>query len=385
MLRSLCAKPFLLSLVLSCLACACDSGEDRGSGGAGQAQPGVPEAVEDNLWAGGYYSGGDWEPDYNDGNFYGTAFYVRQGLEQGNAEYLERAREMMVFNAGILQRARREPLSYFAVNLDAVIMAILGSIEYMAATGEMQYLADVDFVLDLANAVLAIVYQNYLVTDVFGESYFTVTYGATVVTSVMALANLQVAVLLPENDKRGRRINSARAIVDAIEAAAWNGAFFRKNPAEERLYLYPNVMMMLCYCRMYQATGESLHVDKAETLFQAIQPLKDSERPGYWSPYSAEYMGAVTDDYSTLSSQNYLMFALGLLNQVTGKEAYCSERKEVILFVEEYLFDSEHNRLLHHWMDGQIAQPTDPEYFCSGCNLQYLYMNWWAGQYARCD
>ncbi len=93
MLRSLCAKPFLLSLVLSCLACACDSGEDRGSGGAGQAQPGVPEAVEDNLWAGGYYSGGDWEPDYNDGNFYGTAFYVRQGLEQGNAEYLERARE----------------------------------------------------------------------------------------------------------------------------------------------------------------------------------------------------------------------------------------------------------------------------------------------------
>ena len=47
MLRSLCAKPFLLSLVLSCLACACDSGEDRGSGGAGQARPGVPEAVEE--------------------------------------------------------------------------------------------------------------------------------------------------------------------------------------------------------------------------------------------------------------------------------------------------------------------------------------------------
>jgi len=79
------------------------------------------------------------------------------------------------------------------------------------------------------------------------------------------------------------------------------------------------------------------------------------------------------------------MFALGLLKQVTGKEAYCSELREVWRFVEEYLFDSTHSRLLHHWMDGHIARPTDPEYFCSGWNLQYAYMIWWAGHYARCD
>ena len=371
----------LLSLVLCWLASACDSDEESTTRVPGD----VSEAVEQHLWGAGYYSGGDWEPDFNDGAFYGIAFYIREGLEQGNAEYVERAREMMTFNAGILQRARREPLSYFAVNLDAVIMAMLGSIEYAAATGETQYLPNVDFVLDLANMVLSFWYGNYLVEDGSEESYFMETYGATVVTSVMALANLQVAVLLPESDKRDRRVRSARTIVDAIEAAAWNGAFFRKNPGEESLYLYSNVMMVLCYCRLYQATGESVHVGKAEALFETIQPLKASDRPGYRSPYSAEYMGAVTDDYSTLSSQNYLMFALGLLKQVTGKEAYCSELREVRRFVEEYLFDSTHSRLLHHWMDGHIAHPTDPEYFCSGCNLQYLYMIWWEGHYARCD
>ncbi len=371
----------LSSLVLCCLVLACDSGEE----GRGPFQGDVTQAVESHLWGGGYYSGGDWEPDFNDGAFYGTAFYVREGLDQGNVGYVGRAGEAMDFNAGILERARREPLSYFAENLDVVIMAMLGAIEYAAATGDVERMQDVDFVLDLANAALWIVYGNYLVPDESDDSYFTETYGATVVTSVMALSNLQVAVLLPESSKRARRVDSARAIVEAIESGAWNGTFFKKDPGEERLHLYPNIMMMLCYSRLYQATGESGYIDKAEALLEAIQPLKAPDRPGYRSPYSAEFMGAATDDYSTLSSQNYLMFSLALLNQVTGKDVYCYELMDVRRFVEEYLFDRAHSRLLHHWMDGQIAQPADPEYFCSGCNLQYLYMTWWAGRYSSCN
>ena len=30
--------------------------------------------------------------------------------------------------------------------------------------------------------------------------------------------------------------------------------------------------------------------------------------------------------------------------------------------------------VLHHLMDGEIAVPEDPEFFCSGCNLQLLYV-----------
>jgi len=28
-------------------------------------------------------------------------------------------------------------------------------------------------------------------------------------------------------------------------------------------------------------------------------------------------------------------------------------------------------------MDGRIALPEDREYFCSGCNLQFLYVLWY--------
>jgi hypothetical protein len=28
-------------------------------------------------------------------------------------------------------------------------------------------------------------------------------------------------------------------------------------------------------------------------------------------------------------------------------------------------------------MDGRVAVPADPEYFCSGCNLQFLYAIWY--------
>ena len=31
-------------------------------------------------------------------------------------------------------------------------------------------------------------------------------------------------------------------------------------------------------------------------------------------------------------------------------------------------------RLLHHWMNGMAARSTDPEYYCTGCNLQTLFL-----------
>ena len=71
-------------------------------------------------------------------------------------------------------------------------------------------------------------------------------------------------------------------------------------------------------------------------------------------------MGATTDDYSTLSSQNYLMFALALLNRTTGKAIYCSELREVRRFVEDYLFDPAQGRLLHHWIDGDLVSGYSP-------------------------
>jgi hypothetical protein len=127
----------------------------------------------------------------------------------------------------------------------------------------------------------------------------------------------------------------------------------------------------------------------------------------YRSPYSAKTMSAKTDDYTTLSSQNYLILALMLLHEITGERRYLDEVDRVFDFIEQSLMgemcaaeisaddcapacaakqvclkkrcfaDGCHCGVLHHWMDGRVAAPADPEYFCSGCNLQLLYDLWY--------
>ena len=88
-------------------------------------------------------------------------------------------------------------------------------------------------------------------------------------------------------------------------------------------------------------------------------------------------MGAETDDYSTLSSTNYTMLAMALLYQETGHQSYRDEIDMLLGFVENYLWVEADGCVYHHWMDGALAEPTDPEYYCVGCNLQLLYIIWW--------
>jgi uncharacterized protein YyaL (SSP411 family) len=139
------------------------------------------------------------------------------------------------------------------------------------------------------------------------------------------------------------------------------------------LELYPNTMMILVLCRLYERTGEPAYLERAEAAFAAIAPLR-SPRGGYKSPYSAQEMGAKSDDYSTLSSQNYLTLALAVLYEATGERRYFDEALFVIDFIRTRLYDAASGHLLHHYIDGRIALPTDPEYFCTGCNLQFLYV-----------
>ncbi|MBM4372563.1 MAG: hypothetical protein FJ098_12960 [Deltaproteobacteria bacterium] len=94
-------------------------------------------------------------------------------------------------------------------------------------------------------------------------------------------------------------------------------------------------------------------------------------------------MGAKTEEYSTLSSQNYTLMALALLWEVTGREDLREEMAEIAAFIGDRLWQD--GRILHHWIDGHIARPTDPEYFCSGCNLQFLYASWYARTFVYAD
>jgi hypothetical protein len=207
------------------------------------------------------------------------------------------------------------------------------------------------------------------------ESYALETYGPTVVTGVVALLNLRYAELL-DTARRAARIQSGLKVIEAIDKVAWNGLRYRVRPDDDWIEIYPNVIMIIANGTAFRVTGEERFRQRCLDVYAGIQPLKDKVKLNYRSPYSAEYMGAQTDDYSTLSSQNYVILSLSMLYELTGEDAYRSEIKDVAAFIEDYLYQD--GRILHHWMDGKIAEPTDPEYFCSGCNLQFLYVAWYA-------
>ena len=317
---------------------------------------------------------GDWTEDYGDAPFYGLGIYARLAAERGDATFTARSDRAAARALGVVEQANGDRDFYLA-NMEEAIMSALGLIEHADATGDTANLAAIDAFVDETNTLVGL-FSDYLPTGAEVGSFALETYGPTSITGAAALVSLQYATYL-DTPQRDARIDRAARIVRAIDRNAWDGERYLFAPGNDRLYLYPNVMMILVQLRLYELTGDTAHLERAVATGHAIAPLEHEERGGYRSPYSAEYMGATTDDYSTLSSQNYLILALLLLHRHTRDIHWFDEAISVVTFVRTRLYDAEQHRLLHHWMDGQIAQPEDREYFCSGCNLQLLYVLWY--------
>ena len=361
--------------VVACLLSACGEEAEPRSWGPMYAE------VEDWLWtvgedddALGDYQDGDWDPDWDDAPFYGLAFYASAGWSQGDAEYQQRAREAAAHNLEMARAGLEDLTGEFLENISGILYGTLGLIDYIAASGDTTGLETVEDVIGMADSTIDLM-GNYVQGY---DNYATLTYGPTSISAIFALINLQHAVLL-DTDASDGFVESAEAILEAIDTNAWNGTYYLFDPdEEERLDLYPNVAMIIALVRYHQATGDDDALQRAEALYEAIQVLRYTDRPGYYSEYSAETMGAQTGDYTTLSSMNYLSLALALLHQVTGDPGYRAEIDELITdFVQGYLWVPGDGRVYHHWMDGRLAVPDDPEYYCIGCNLQLLYIIWW--------
>ena len=318
-------------------------------------------------------NGGQWEENNGDPPFYGTAFYVRAGTTQGRADYLQLAALSHGYARSVVQMAARDR-PYFLANLEEVMMAALGLCEYAAQTGDLSAAPELEEFIDTIDSI-TLGLGKYI--DIQAGKFATSTYGPTAITAAVAMLNLQYATYFATPQAK-ERVAFARELVETIKQKAQFGDGFRVKPGEDLLELYPNTMMMLVLTRLYEQTGEAEYLQAAERLFQFIQPLKNLARGGYNSPYSAAEMGARTDDYSTLSSQNYLTLALLVLYQNTHDRRYFTEASFVLTFIHEHLYDPAQGRVLHHFIDGRIALPSDPGYFCAGCNLQLLYVLWYA-------
>ncbi|MDB4944237.1 MAG: hypothetical protein JWP97_3771 [Labilithrix sp.] len=353
---------------------------------------------------------GDWLEDLGDAPFYGLAWLARRNqdgpLTGDDALRLQaaHARARTLLAAGLLDG-----------DLQEKVMGALGLIEAIAAAGDRADPADRAALDELLARLDGLVSSlgDYL-GGVSDASWAVRTYGPTAVTALVALVHAQYALSL-QGDLVAGHLDRAVALEQRITdvaladlADAPSGRSVRGyaiGPGSAALDLYPNVAMMLLEARLFRLTGKDLYKLQARSIYAAIQPLKLSDVPArYASPYAASSVGATTANVATLSSQNYLALALMVVFEVTGDRSFIDEADRVLDAIETmrgpWCLAEVHRSetcapvcasgsacvgdactadrcttgLLHHVVDGRLANATDPVVFCSGCNLQTLYV-----------
>lgn len=345
---------------------------------------------------------GDWLEDQGDAPFYGLAFYAHMSIESRSdaksPAWLERA-----------EAARRRAIAltanadFFNGDIQEMVMSTMGLIDAMDARGDRTDLPAVDGFVDRLDKLIALL--GWYVESGADKSWALATYGPTSISALIALMNAQYAYVLG-GDRAAERAQWAKDMQGHIADHAWNGSFYEFGLGRKDLDLYPNVAMIALHARLFELTKDEADRERALALYAAIQPLKLPDGR-YYSAYSAAAMGAKTHDYSTLSSQNYVLLALMLLYEITGQAKYVVEMDGLVDALATELHgtwclanvhkdtcapaceasavcvgaactaDACHGGMLHHWIDGRIALPSDAEFFCSGCNLQMLYVMWY--------
>jgi hypothetical protein len=347
------------------------------------------------------FSNGDWLEDLGDAPFYGLAWYVRRDALDGDEsqrrdQALARARTLM-----------DDELVHG--DLQEKVMACLGLIERVGATGDRSDLARIDSFVDRLGS-LSSTFGDYLAAAA-DQSWAVRTYGPTAVTALVALVHAQYALLVA-GDRGDERKDRAIAMEQTIASKSFGEVGVAQGFSPQAidadhpgtLDLYSNVAMMLLEARLFRLTKDETYRLQTRSLYGAIQSLKISDAPArYESAYAAASLGAKTNDVLTLSSQNYLALALLLMFEITGDQKFVDEADRVLDGIEQMrgpwclaqvdgiactpqctqgqacladacVADHCTTGLLHHIVDGRLAQPGDPTLFCSGCNLQTLYV-----------
>jgi len=355
------------------------------------------------------FENGDWLEDLGDAPFFGLAWLSRRA-ENGPLPAEEAAR----LDASLARARVLLASDLLSGDLQEKVMAALGVIEHIAAAhdrGDSPDVVAVDAFLDRLDHLVGGL-GDYL-AGVEDASWAVRTYGPTAVTALVALVHAQYALLI-DNDLAAAHLERAvaleqkitdRALGDLADGATGRTARgYAFGPGHAEIDLYPNVSMILLDARLFRLTKNETYRLQSRALYGAIQALKLSDAPArYASPYAAALLGAKTREVATLSSQNYLALALVLLFEITGEVRFSDEADRVFDAIETmrgpWCLAQVHEEkcasvcgageacvstsctgdrcttgLLHHVVDGRLANPSDPTLFCSGCNLQSLYV-----------
>ena len=328
---------------------------------------------EDALTFG--YTQGEWTEDYGDAAAFGSYFYSHAGLSNNNEQYLHRAREAKEYNHSVVEQANND-LTWMFAHLEEVFMTVQGLIEYTIVFEETETQDAIEAMLNRIDLFMN-ASGDYL--DIQAGEFAADLYGPTAITAGLLLSYVQYASY-QHNEYGADLLARAEEIAENLHDIAFDTDHYRFAPDNEKLYLYPNAIMLILLSQLYQQTHNEIYLERAKTIFEGIQPLYLSNLGCFRSPYSEEPEGAQTEEYSTLSSQNYLMIGLMTLYKETQDPMYLESIWGILHHIESRLYDEHEHKIVHHWIDGRPANPSDPSYFCSGCNLQTLFILWYLSQ-----
>ena len=313
---------------------------------------------------------GEWQLHFGDAGMYGPSFDLLYWRQTNDESYRARAIAALDHNREVVKAAAADPAGALD-QVEVLSMALLSLIEaglYLPDASGYRQAADgllesLDF--------LALAFSDYL--EITQGEFAANTYGPTALSAFLAIVHLEHALAYPEHAFEHHRDRGVE-VLGNIHSRVWSDEMgcYRFRPNDDRYMLYPNITMMLAYARAYQITDDPLHLMRFEETYAGIQVLKDADGDHYHSPYSAESSGAVDEDYSTLSSQNYLLMALVVAYQVTGDQRFLRETDTILTWIETHLLVE--GRLMHHWVNHRVANETDAFPYCLGCNLQTLYI-----------
>jgi hypothetical protein len=318
------------------------------------------------------YSQGEWTEDYGDAAAFGSYYYSHAGKHENNEEYIQIALETKEYNLGVISTAT-DDFSWMLSHLEEVFMSAQGLIEYTTVFDDATTVPAIEALLGKVDPLVSATgdYMNISIGDFAAD-----LYGPTSITAGVAVAYSQYASY-QKGEYGQHMLERAEEIANTIHDEAFHEDHYRFHPEVEKQYLYPNATMLILLTRLFELTEDSVYMDRAETVFQGIQPLRYPEMNFYRSPYSEDAEGAQTDEYSTLSSQNYLMLGLLSLYEHTSDPIYLEDIFAILDHINTRLYDEDEHKIVHHWVDGRPANQNDPSYFCSGCNLQTLFILWY--------
>ncbi|MEC7988121.1 MAG: glycoside hydrolase family 76 protein [Myxococcota bacterium] len=331
---------------------------------------------EDALLFG--YEEGNWSEDYGDGAAFGPTYYINNGLHSDNTDHIRIAAEAANYNLSVVEQAF-EDNEWMLANMEEVFMTTQGLIEYNGMVPDETSAQSLEALIGKLDTMLQLS-GDYIEISV-GE-FASNLYGPTSITTGFALIHLQYAKYI---DVDSQSLSRAIEIVETIDEVAFHEDHYRFGRDVEKQYLYPNATMLITLNRLYMLTGDDQYLNRAEVVFQGIQPLYNDNMQLYFSPYSQESQGAQTDEYSTLSSQNYLMLGLMLMYENTGDQKYMDATLHLLRQIKDLLYDEAEGKVVHHWIDGRPANQSDKSFFCSGCNLQLLYILWYLKDSLKID